>query len=261
MKKSILIAAIMLLISAGLGIAFQRQMQEDDGWQMRPASEPLEQRALKDPDNYPEIAHDLPEGFIALGKALDGLEKIISRTFVWHGFFDIRDSEGLTIFTTSEKNSDFIVIHGNALYVNEEEFSKIVERANEVYEQRNAVYSVGDAVEIRGHIAEADENGFRPLTQYDLSITNAKRVADSKGAAYEIKFTIDPMVEDGILIGFFDYALTRVGMKRGDFTLIDHETVRLEVGRFERIKMLALNVPDELLAYLDQDSPRRVRIC
>jgi len=251
MKKIILIVFILVMVSI---LVFRCRFK--DNYEMsfseRFAFDTLEQRAQEDPEYFPVIMHDLPQGFVALDSALEGLEEILDVIFFEHSF-SVRDSDDITIFATLVGDSSFIIIHNNAYYVDEKKISEVIQEAVLVNEQRQTIYGIGDVVEIRGR-------GEDKRILYSIVITDAEMTVTGGAAVYEIKFTINPEIDDNTAIGFFDHVTSRTGRKHSNFVLIDKETVKIEIGRFERINTLTLITPDELNLSVSQDVTRRVRL-
>ena len=223
--------------------------------------EPLEQRAQREPSYFPDIVDSVPKGFIALEEAINGMGGVLTTLF-WSTNFVVHDSENVTIFQTGVKNSSFIVIFCNAYYVDKERISEIARYAADISDQRNKIYNIGDVIEIRGSGGADSESpmGTENLPTYSLEIINVERTASKGTAVYEIKFILEPVVDEAIVLGFFDHVLTRCIRRRRNFTLIDQGTIRIELGRFEHIGILALNAPEEIRISDSQDSIRHVTI-
>jgi len=216
----------------------------------------LEERARQDPDMFPVIVHDLPSGFIRLTEARREFEDITTSWF-WSTFYFIDDLEGFPLAQIYLRDCNSIIIYDSAYYINEELFAEIIERATAVVEQRNRNHAIGEPIEMRGRSREDSR-----FTQYNVVITSVTRIADSR--TYELKFSIYPAVHEVDALAFFYRASTRMsifpGWRRSNFVLIDNETVTIEVGLFERLDTIVLNIPRDLVLGNQQDITRTVSV-
>ena len=255
MKKNIVICVVLLIISFWLGRSLLDWVERG---QAGNSSATLEEMAREYPKSYPDVVQELPEGFISRDEAEEGLAKVLSFTYS-HGYYNYRDSEAYSIFRWSARDSGFMVIYNNEYYVNEEKFQEIAGQALSVYERHYKVYGIGDTMELRMREAAPGEEWPKAVVRHSFAITDVKRIAGDGAAAYEIKYAINPVADDETVLQLFDHVSTRLGIRRDNFTIIDGETVMVEVGRFERINMLALNVQEWFYLFPWQDT-RKVRI-
>jgi len=190
----------------------------------------------------------LPTGFIPLEAATKNMDDILTTLF-WSTNFVVQDAEGVTSFQTDVHDYGFIIIYENQLYVSEKQFSQIVDEATHIYEQLNRIYSVGEAMEIRG----------RPLrTVYTIVISSVERLETGTAAVYEVNFSISPSVDSRYIVDFFEAAVLQSGDRVYDFTLVSDEKVTIELSNTESLDTLILNVPRGIRASVIQNSTRVV---
>ena len=210
----------------------------------------LEARAKRYPEMFPIIVYTLQDGFIPLNDAMRDMDGVL-RLYFWKTTFGFTDSEGVAFFRTDVHDDSFIVIFNNQYYVCKKQFSQIVDDALHTYEQLNRIYSIGEAMEIRG----------QPLrTVYTITITSVERREMGAVAVYEIDFSISPSVNSRYIIDFFEAAVLRSGNRMYDFTLVSDEKVTIELDRTESLDMLILNVPRGIQASSGQNSMRVVSL-
>jgi hypothetical protein len=139
MKMIKVIIVVLIFILVGVIIFFKSGLYDYLKFYERKSSQrfevdPLEQRAQKNPEFFPEIMSSLPEGFIELYPALENQKKKKALTIRWFEtgiwFFDSNEE---SVFNASVHDSSFIIIYDNAYYVNEEKFSKIIMDAIQSY--------------------------------------------------------------------------------------------------------------------------------
>ena len=216
----------------------------------------LEARAKRDPRHFPHIVSTLPEGFIPLETARRNMGRIL-RTLFWHTFFNVQDSEGVSFFAKDVHDDSFIVIFNNQYYVCKKQFSQIVDDATHIYEQLNRIYSIGEAMEIRGQHGIIGQHG-RPV--YTITITSVERLEMGTVAVYEIDFSISPSVDSRYIIDFFEAAVLQSGNRVYDFVLVSEEKVTIELSSTEFLDTLILNVPRGIRASVWQNSTRIVSL-
>ena len=222
----------------------------------------LEERAQNDSRHFPDIVSILPDGFIPLDKAAEESEDVL-RALFWSTNFVAYDSEGITIFQTDVKNNDFIVIYKNAYYVNESIFNEIVESATAIYEHRNTVHNIGDAIIMRGRGGAGTSRihpAGRRTTAFNIKIIDVERDIVNGFAVYHFNFSIDPNVNERLILDFFSHIETRNGTVCNCFTLVNNETLQIKVDGDDFIDLLVLNIPDELRISVIQNSRRMIRI-
>ena len=202
---------------------------------------------------WPVRVSEVPSGFIALNDTRGKTEGILTTLF-WSTNFVVQCSEMATIFQTDVKNNEFIVMYNNAFYVNSDKFWEVFEYALDIYSQLNRIYDIGDEVNIRGL-----KNGTRVIFQ--IEIHSVSLTTDNNSTIYEIKFNIEPQVEDNHVLEFFSHIETTDGTNHNQFEFIDSETVRIEVAGNATMEMLVLSNPEMSLRLGGmQNSIRRVRI-
>lgn len=212
----------------------------------------LEARARRDRRHFPRIVSTLPDGFIALDIATKDMDGILSIYF-WHTTFGFQDSEGMTIFNTDVHDDSFIVIYRNQYYICENQFSQILDDAMNIFEQLNRMYSVGEAMEMRG----AYNNG---VSTYTITITSVERHEKATVAVYEINFSVFPSVDSRDIIGFFEAAVLQSGDRSDEFVLINDEKVTIELDSTEFLDTLVLNIPRGLRVFTSQNNTRIVNL-
>ena len=198
----------------------------------------------------PHRVSTLPKGFIPLDIATKNLNDILTTLF-WSTNFVVQDAEGVTSFQTDVHDDSFIVIYNNLLYVCERQFSQIVDNAVSIHGQLNRIYSIGEAMEIRG----------QPLrTVYTITITSVERREMGTVAVYEIDFSISPSADSRYIIDFFEAAVLRSGNRVYDFVLVNEEKVTIELNNTEFLDTIILNVPRGIQASVFQNSTRVVSV-
>ena len=174
----------------------------------------------------------IPPGFVHLNDNLNnGMSVMGFETQV-----AFLDADGVGIYSTSFKNSDFIVKYKGEYYVNEGKLLELIEIAAISPEQRRKVYSIGDEVEIRG----ADRNYYVTITGVEESIINDSKI-------FDIKFSVPSDVSQDDLKAIFSFVEITVGTTKGTsnmFSFIDEGTVRLEMQPDRKIYAIILNSPD-----------------
>lgn len=131
----------------------------------------------------------VPAGFVHLQSNLkNGLNVMPFETQI-----AFLDADGVGIYQTGFKNSDFIVKYNGEYYVNEEKLLELVDIAAISPEQRFKVYDLGDEIEIRGagatlymaKIISLETGETEPyfedtLTTYSIKYTLTSNATESK---------------------------------------------------------------------------------
>ena len=232
---------IMLLAVLSLGLSSCSTLDFGDS---------LEARARRNRRYFPIIVSALPEGFVPLDTVIEDMGGILSIMF-WSTNFGIIDSEGITTFQTDVHDDSFIVIFRNQYYVCENQFSQILDHAMNIREQQDRMYSIGEAMEIRGRPSH---------TIYTITIASVERLEMDTVAVYEINFSIYPSVDSNNALAFFEAVVLKSGNRLHHFILTSEETMTMELSRTEFVDMLVLNIPESLRISTIQNSIRMVRI-
>jgi len=242
MKKTVLFLSVLFLISLV-------KLTSCSGSLLSDANNPEQDRF------WPDRVNEVPSGFIALNDTRQKTEGILT-AFFWSTNFVVQCSEIVTIFQTDVKNNEFIVMYNDEFYVNNDKFWEVYEYALTIYSQLNRIYDIGDEINIRGLM-----NGVRVIFQIEIHAVSLISNEDENPSIYEIKFNIEPQVQDNRILEFFSYIETTNGMIYNQFEFIDSGTVRIEVDDNATIETLVLSNPEMSLQMSSmQNSIRRVRI-
>jgi len=174
----------------------------------------------------------IPSGFVNLQSNLkNGLSVMPFETQI-----AFLDADGVGIYQTDFKNSDFIVKYKGEYYVNEEKLLELIDIAVISPEQRRKVYNFGDEVEIRGK----DKN-------YYITIKGVEEKIINDNIIFDIKFSVTTDVTENDLKSIFSLVEITVDTTKGTdntFSFIDVETVRLEMKANRKLDAIILKSPD-----------------
>ena len=154
---------------------------------------------------------------------------------LWDNSIAFLDSEDVTIYQTgiNDQTNDFIVKRGDAIYVNEERLSELIEIAAIAPEQRQKTYSIDAVVEVR-----SAEN-----TVYFFRIINldAEKVDDI--TTYSIKYEIasNKGANDGKKL--ITWVETKDGVTYDRLEFIDDNLLHIQTGKNRELGSIFLTSP------------------
>lgn len=176
----------------------------------------------------------LPQGFVLLRELTYGRDYI--GFFPWHEETAVVSPEGSTntIFFTAMQNSDFIVIHNNRHYVNEEIMLEVLNHARNRDEIISRRYALGEPIEI-SPIAGLGETR-------EFTIHSAERIEqDERDAVYEIKFDINPPPSTLQEIRRCFISVETIEGRRFDsFDIVDENTIHIRIRNDNTISTLTI---------------------
>ena len=192
MKKVILLVLLVLLIGLVILLLFLRKW--DDGYSTEIVIEKIK-------------VDEIPDGFIPLGNANDDLGNGL-HYIPWASMLAFLDIEGVVVYSVGLGNREFIVQYNGVSYVNEKKLLELIELAAIAPEQRRKIYSMEDAVEIRG---SGD-------TAYTLKIDSVELVETKPGddryrTTYAIKYTLTSNTNEELRYCFITNVETNDGKK------------------------------------------------
>jgi len=179
----------------------------------------------------------IPSGFVHLHSNLrNGLNIMPFETQI-----TFLDADGVGIYQTGFKNSEFIVKYKGEYYVNEERLLELIDVAAISPEQRHQTYNVGDTVEIRG----------TGETIYYVQIISLKDVAtepfyDDILTMYYITYSLTSNTNEKELRYFYPIVETKQGVSYSELDFINAETVSVKIRArgADGIGAIVLKSPD-----------------
>ena len=183
--------------------------------------------------NDAKMVLKIPFGFVHLQDNLgNGLTVMPFETQI-----SFLDSDGVGIYSTGFKNSDFIVKYKGEYYVNEEKLLELLDIAAISADQRRKVYKVGDEIKIYG----VNKNHVISILGVNEEIIDAKNF-------FDIKFSAPNITENDLksIFSFVEIEVMDSSNSGTDnlFEFIDAETVRLEMKVDRTITAIILKNPE-----------------
>lgn len=157
------------------------------------------------------------------------------RWVIWHSSISFKDSDNITIYSTSlGNNSSAIVKYKGEYYIDELLYDELMVIADGIAEQRNRMYNLGNAVILRGH----------EVIPYVIIVDSVETEIVGEVAINTIKFRMERNISEDKINKIFSYIETDNGTRINEFTLIDKETVEVRLPVDEEINMILLKSPD-----------------
>ena len=152
------------------------------------------------------------------------------------------DSDNLVIYSAALNDSQVIVKYKGEYYVHKFVYEDALYEANIVAEQRNRIYSLGDAVILRGRgvipfvviINSVETESVGNVLMSTISFTtNPKSIPDYQSWTGRVRNA-----------KIFDHIETDKGTIIDEFILVDEGIVKIEIPLGEKINMIVVKSPD-----------------
>lgn len=179
----------------------------------------------------------VPSGFVPLQSNLEnGLSVMPFETQI-----AFLDAEGVGIYQTDFKNSDFIVKYKGEYYVNKEKLLELIDVAAISPEQRHKTYKLGDEVAIRGA-------GKTIYTVKIICLETGETdsyYADTLTTFY-IKYAVTSNVTENEQTRLISSVETEHGVEYSSLNFIDSETVSVKIRTRgnDKIEAIILRSPE-----------------
>lgn len=181
----------------------------------------------------------IPSGFVNLQSSLtNGLSVMPFETQI-----AFLDADGVSIYQTDFKNSNFIVKYKGEYYVNEEKLLELADVAAISPEQRRKVYNLGDEVEIRGAGAT-----LYIVKIISLEAGETEPYYTDTLTTYNIKYAATSNVAENEQTRLISSVETEYGVVYDSLNFIDTETVSVKIRARgnDKIKAIILRSPEYL---------------
>ena len=175
-----------------------------------------------------KIVSKVPDGFTVFIQS-DGLHFIF-----WENVISFLDADDICIYQSSTNNKNLLVKYNDEYYIHEIIYSSLKKNANLITEQRNRVYSVGDAIILRS--AE--------IIPYVIKLDEVVIEVSNEEILNTIKFTVNPEITDYKLRKIFDHLTTIEGSIISEFIYLDEKTAIVKTPKNETVDILTLKSPD-----------------
>lgn len=179
----------------------------------------------------------IPSGFVHLQSNLkNGLSVMPFETQI-----AFLDADGVGIYQTGFKNSDFIVKYKGEYYVNEEKLLELIDIAAISPEQRRKIYNLSDEVEVRG----AGETIYI-IKIISLEIGETEPYYEDALTTYNIKYAVTSNIAENEQIRLISSVETEYGVVYDSLNFIDAETISVKIRARgnDKIKVIILKSPD-----------------
>lgn len=183
--------------------------------------------------NDANMVFKIPSGFVHL-------QTNLKNGLTYTGFetqIVFLDADGVGIYQTDFKNSEFIVKYKGEYYVDEEKLLELLDVAAISPDQRLKLYRLGDEIKIRG------ENKI-----YNISILEVIEEIVNDKKTVDIKFSAVDATESDLKSMFSFVEITVMGSDNSGtsnmFEFIDEETIRLEMKADREMTAIVLKSPE-----------------
>jgi len=175
----------------------------------------------------------VPDRFISIENLYDDTNGNLGWDTVFFPQIVFFDSDGVHIYIEYLDNAAFIVRYKDEYYINEFNYENLVFEADMIAEQRNRIYTIGDAVIVRA----------RGNIPYVIIIDSVEIENEGNFAKGTIKFRPNPAITESEREKIFDSVETDKGKIIDRFTFIDDNTAQVTIPADGKISMIILKSP------------------